>query len=944
MPHFLLSAMASEQRTIDFQWPLSKAEATVESVSGTEALGRMYSYEVLLLSNSGDLAFDDLLGKHLTLKLELTGISGLIRRNIDGHIAQVGLVGMVDTLYRYRIVIKPWLWMLTRTRDCRIFQEKTTEDIVAEVFGDHGVADFEFQLTGNYPIREYCVQYRETDFDFVSRLLEEEGMYYFFKHDDGKHTMVVCDAPTAHTSTGMIRYRPFENQARTGDPYIFNWSVTREIQPGVAVLKDYNFKTPSVDLTAKALFEREHSESEHEVFDYPGEYIVPPDGEQLVKARLEEIQAAQEVIQGRGNSRLISSGSLFSLADYVRMDQNREFLVTVATVEAVNNLPELDIESQFTCFFQCMPSDMQFRTPRITPRPIVQGPQTAEVVGPSGEEIHVDEYGRVKVQFHWDRYGQHDDKSSCWVRVSQIWAGKNFGWITIPRIGQEVVVDFLEGNPDAPLITGRVYNAEQMPPWTLPDCKTQSGILTRSSKGGSPENANRLQFEDKKGEELVTIHAERNMARSVENDDSIHIGRDQMHVVKRNQVNVIEGHQKNQVTKFQETEVKEYRKITVKDYEEHIVDKAQSIKVGKTQSISVGEAQVTDFKDTFTLTVKSAIKTKGGDIRFDETAGNATTKVGGKQTTLVTGDFDCKAANMLFDAGNIVHKASKLTIATTGDTAMFANKVATVSNSNVETFALGSIKQTSMGSDTTVLGSSSDGYVGMSSSVRVGTHSETAISMDCNTFVGLASDFAVAIKSETFAGVHINTAIGAEVQMNTLTTFLPAGGGAAGPGTLGPAATAAAYAAMGVGAFATGFTSVINLAGLNDQYDTAAKELNKASEAAAEAGLPGLAARLSRLSSEAGLFDKGAAKGAATGAVIGTVVAGPAGGVAGAAVGGLIGTAPGDPGGSSKDAGSTEGISQQDQAKYASKDQTGRDWSTPGDEPGGDGGSGGGQP
>ena len=755
MPHFLLSAMASEQRTIDFEWPLSKAEATVESVSGTEALGRMFSYEVLVLSNSGDLAFDDLLGKHLTLKLELTGISGLIRRNIDGHIAQVGLVGTVNTLFRYRIVIKPWLWMLSRTRDCRIFQEKTTEDIVTEVFGDHGVADFEFQLTGNYAIREYCVQYRETDFDFISRLLEEEGMYYFFKHEDGKHTMVICDAPTAHTSNGMIRYRPFENQARTGDPYIFNWSVTREIQPGVAVLKDYNFKTPSVDLTTKALFEREHSESEHEVFDYPGEYIVPPDGEQLVKTRLEEIQAAQEVIQGRGNSRMICSGSLFDLVDYVRMDQNREFLVTVATVEAVNNLPELDIESQFTCFFQCMPSDMQFRAPRITPRPIVQGPQTAEVVGPSGEEIHVDEYGRVKVQFHWDRYGQHDDKSSCWIRVGSIWAGKNFGWITIPRIGQEVVVDFLEGNPDCPLITGRVYNAEQMPPWTLPACKTQSGILTRSSKGGSPENANRLQFEDKKGEEMVTIHAERNMGRSVENDDSIHIGRDQMHVVKRNQVNVIEGHQKNQVTKFQETEVKEYRKIHVKDYEEHTVDKEQKIKIGKTQDIFVGKAQTTTYDDTCLLTVKSDLKTKS-KTRFDETENDAITKVGGKQTTVVTADYNCKAANTQLEAvGKMVHKANAITLSSMTDAGIFANNIEVISNTNVATYALASIKQTSMGSDTTVMGSSSDGYIGMSSATRVGMHSETAISMDSETFVGLASSVAVALKSEAFVGIHM---------------------------------------------------------------------------------------------------------------------------------------------------------------------------------------------
>ncbi|MGQ0502404.1 MAG: type VI secretion system Vgr family protein [Panacagrimonas sp.] len=624
----VLTQDSSKNRWIDLDTPLAKGTLVVENLTGMETLGRLFEYELFALSEKNDIKFDDLLGLHATLGLELPDGQ---RRFIDGRIAQIGLVGMAGRLFRYRLVLRPWLWMLTRTADSRIFQEKTAKEIIEDVFADQADAKFEFRLSGSYIKREYCVQYRETDFNFVSRLMEEEGMYYFFEHKTGKHTLVICDAASAHASVGKIAFRPSDRQIREGQQYVLDWSVTREIQPGATALRDYDFEKPSVDLLAKRSQDRPHSEAAHEIFDYPGGYIEPGAGTQIARTRLEELQAAHEVVEGRGNARLIASGSLFTLADFARADQNREYLVVSARISASNNLAESGAgdASSFDCRFELIPGKEPYRAPRNTRRPIVQGPQTAVVVGPAGEEIFVDKYGRVKVQFHWDRLGKNDDKSSCWVRVSQVWAGKNFGWVTLPRIKQEVIVDFLEGDPDRPIITGRVYNAEQMPPWALPANKTQSGILTRSSMGGAPANANELRFEDKKGSEQVFLHAEKNQDIEVENDETHWVGHDRKKTI---------DHDENVEVKNNRTEkVGVDEKITIGANRTEKVGANEKIDVGANRTETVGANEKVTIAAQRELTVGASEKITVGASRTETIGAGVTQTIGGSLSQTVAG-------------------------------------------------------------------------------------------------------------------------------------------------------------------------------------------------------------------------------------------------------------------------------------------------------------------
>lgn len=645
---------ASKNRLIDLDTPLGKDVLVVESLSGTETLGRMFEYEIFALSSKSNINFDDLLGHHVTIGFELAGGLKAKRRLIDGRVAQIGLVGMTKELFRYRIIARPWTWMLTRTADCKIFQDKTVPEIIEEVFADQPDQDHVLSLSGSYGKREYCVQYRETDFNFISRLMEEEGIYYFFRHEKGKHTMVICDAIGAHKSVGDVAFFPQDRVPREDQEVVREWSVTREIQTGATAMRDYNFEKPSVDLTVTRSQEREHSESAHEVFDYPGEYLEPPEGEHLVRTRLEELQSAHERIEGRGNARTVACGALFTLTGFARGDQNREYLVVAARIEAINNLFESGESggAEYVCRFALIPAkDAHYRTPRTSPRPIVQGPQTAVVVGPAGEEIFVDKYGRVKLQFHWDRLGANDDKSSCWVRVSQIWAGKNFGWVTLPRIGQEVIVDFLEGDADRPIVTGRVYNAEQMPPWTLPDNKTQSGILTRSSKEGSPSNANEFRFEDKKGSEQVYLHAEKNQDIEVEADETHWVGHDRKKTID-NDENVEVKNNRTEKVGVDETisiganrteDVGADETISIGANRAETVGVNETIDIGANRTETVGANESVTVGASRDLTVGASESISIGASRTDNVGASMTQNIGAGLTQTVGGPWNMTA-------------------------------------------------------------------------------------------------------------------------------------------------------------------------------------------------------------------------------------------------------------------------------------------------------------
>jgi type VI secretion system secreted protein VgrG len=506
-------------RTFELTTPLGE-DLLFRSMHGREELARLSAFDLSTVSTRADIGPGDLLGKNVTVKVELGDDNGY--RYFNGYVTRFAQGGMVGRYYEYRMTVGPWLWFLTRTTDCRIFQEKTVPAILKEVFADHAVAVFEDGLTGTYKKREYCVQYRETDFNFVSRLMEEEGIYYYLDHQDGRHVLKLVDSYSGHKALeGMatIAYYPPHNQTHSDEKYIHAWSSMQSIQPGAVALDDYDFMRPKADLMVKAKLVEPHERADYEIFDYPGEYLQTDDGEHYVRARMDELHAEFDRAEAESNVREITVGWLFSLTNAPRRDQEREYLIVGAQYHLRDNAYETAAgeDASYHCQFTVLQSRQQFRPARITAEPKVSGPQTAMVVGPAGEEIWTDKYGRVKVQFHWDRYGKKDENSSCWIRVSHPWAGTGWGSVSIPRIGQEVIVDFLEGDPDQPIITGRVYNADSMPTYGLPAGGVVSGLKTNTHKG---KGYNEMSMDDTAGKEKITVHGQYDMDTTIEHNDT----------------------------------------------------------------------------------------------------------------------------------------------------------------------------------------------------------------------------------------------------------------------------------------------------------------------------------------------------------------------------------------------------------------------------------------
>ncbi len=506
--------------------PLGPNVLILSEMGGSEELGRLFDYELQLTSDDPAIDLNQLLGKPMSLSLQL---SGMASRHFHGIVARCSQSVDRGQFASYRVTLRPWLWLLTRTSDCRIFQHLSAPQIIKQIFRDLGFSDFEDALSRSYREREYCVQYRETSFDFVSRLMEEEGIYYFFRHEEARHVLVLADAYGAHQKAPGYESVPFyppDGQHRERD-HINDWHLAQEVQSGSMELNDYDFQRPSARIDVRSVMPRPHQAGDYPLYDYPGAYEQTQDGEHYARTRLESLQSLHERVELRGNARGLGSGHLFSLSGFSRQDQNREYLIVAARYYVVQERLETGGGSgsaQFESNLSCIDAQQSYRPVSSTLRPLVKGPQTAVVVGPAGEEIWTDQYGRVKVHFHWDRYDQSNENSSCWIRVSQAWAGKNWGSMQIPRIGQEVIVSFLEGDPDRPIITGRVYNAEQAVPYDLPGNATQSGMKSRSSKGGSPANFNEIRMEDKRGQEQLYVHAERNMDTVVEQNETLSVG------------------------------------------------------------------------------------------------------------------------------------------------------------------------------------------------------------------------------------------------------------------------------------------------------------------------------------------------------------------------------------------------------------------------------------
>lgn len=669
-------------RIAEFNNPLG-GDLQFHSLTASDQLGRLFQFEYELSSTNRDIKLGDLLGKTMMVCVE----SGGHKRYFHGYINRFSTIRSEERYDVYHASVVPWLWFLTRTSDSRIFQNKTVPDIIKQVCKDNGFTDIsDSGLSRTYRTWEYCVQYRETDFNFVSRLMEQEGIYYFFKHEAGKHTLVMADSGAAHSTVSgseKVPYFPPANAGQRERDHLSSWSCSKQIMPGAFVVNDYNFETPQADLKAKLTWSAAHAKDDLEIYDYPGEYTKKAEGDAYVRARLEELAADHEQFNGSGDVVGLPAGVLFTLTDYPRADLNRKYLVVASEYRLDGgNQWEGDSTSgvaDVNCSIRAIDSARPYRPQRITPKPVVQGPQTAVVVGPAGEEIYPDKYGRVKVQFFWDRLGKRDENSSCWIRVAHVWAGKQWGGIHIPRIKMEVIVEFLEGDPDQPIITGAVYNADNMPPYALPDNKTQSGIKSRSSKDAGAENFNEIRFEDKKGEEQVFIHAEKNQDIEVEHDETHWVGNDRRKNVDHDE-NVTIGNNRTE-------DVGKNESITIGENRTESVGKDETISIGQNRTEDVGKDETVTISNNRDHTIsKNATLTVGQD--HSESVGkNSTLDVGknysinaGDQITLVTGS----ASITMKKNGDITIKGNNITIEGSGKVNVKASSDITMKGSSIK--------------------------------------------------------------------------------------------------------------------------------------------------------------------------------------------------------------------------------------------------------------------
>lgn len=623
-------AITQDEHAIRLDSPLGADALLVERLEVSEALSRSFHANLTLVSEQGELDPDKILGQEVTISFQPPSMGQ--RRFLHGFVTEFAQVGYVRRLHQYRATVRPWSWFLTRTADCRIFQDKTVPEIFEEVVKQYGFNDFELQVSSSdHKPWEYCVQYRETDFDFISRLLEHEGIYYWFRHEDGRHVMILADDSTTAASTvpgyEAVPFIPAESSsAQRKRDHLSAWTVVRSVVPGAVATTDFDFKDPRKALAAKANAAKRHARADFELFEYPTE---APDfesaaGERVAKVRLEEQQVADFTARGSGDAAGLAAGSRFSLEEHPRKDFNREYLVTGSQYSVVSNAFDAGAGGagdEFLISIEAIDAKTRFRPARLTPKPVIQGGQTAIVVGSAGEEIYTDQYGRVKVQFHWDRYGQSDENSSCWVRVAQVWAGKNWGAMHIPRVGQEVLVSFLEGDPDRPIITGRVYNGDEMPPYDLPANATQSGIKSRSTKGGSTDNFNEIRFEDKKGEEELYLHAERDLIERIERVRHVQIG----------------DHLWTEIIDLEHREVGAHREAKIGEDDILDVGKRYMLEAGDEVVIKTGASSLTMKKD-------GTIQLKGVDIKIE--GSKSIVEKAGKEITLDTTQLTAKGVQV----------------------------------------------------------------------------------------------------------------------------------------------------------------------------------------------------------------------------------------------------------------------------------------------------------
>ena len=615
------AGFSQENAYLDVTTPLGDDALILRAVRGREALSDLFVFELDMVSEDGELDFTAIVGQTVTVAIHHA--DGSTTRYIDGLVTEFSQGGYDARFWTYRAVIRPKLWLGTRKTDCRIFQDMSVTDIAEQLLGEVGVTDYALETSSAYETRDYCVQYNESVYDFLSRLMEDEGIFFFHRHEDGKHTLVMADDADVHEGCpglDFATYRPTSHQGREDEDALFSLAYSERVVTDHYAADDYNFQTPSTELATTA--DGDGTGSDMEVYEYPGGYAAKTLGDTRANLRVQEFEARSKSLSGSGSHKSFTAGYTFSLIWHGRESLNADYVLGEVTINASEN----GFENDFTAF----PKDLAYRPSRRTFRPRIHGSQTAVVTGKAGEEIWTDEFGRVKVQFHWDREGKKDENTSCWVRVAQGWAGKSWGSWFLPRIGMEVVVSFLEGDPDRPLITGCVYNGEQVQPYTLPDDQTKATIKSNSSKGGG--GSNEFRFEDKAGDEEVYLHAQKDWNSVVENQRTTTINEsdDILTVEKGNRTSKINT-----------------------GNEDHYVKGTRTLKIDGSQTHTTGDGFTHTVTGDYTLKVS-------GDLTID-VDGNISIKAGQNITVEAGQNHDTTAGQSISsDAGmNIANTAGQ---------------------------------------------------------------------------------------------------------------------------------------------------------------------------------------------------------------------------------------------------------------------------------------------
>lgn len=653
-----------------------------------EGFNQLSTARIEFVSDNPRINLDDLMGQKVELIAKVPDgpdieAAGERERKHVGICTSARFVGTFDGACHYWAELRPKMWFLTLNRDCRIFQDMHAPDIIKEVLGDYGVS-FDEQLTDTYNPRVICVQYRESDMDFVHRLMEEEGIHYYFSHEGSNEEVVLHDDSAAHTAVpceDMIRFLEVEDSSRRGLEHMFEWHFEHFATTGKYTQTDYNFEKPKAKLeTVNSQAKGNHDLKEREIYDYPGHYMESVDGDRLSRIKMEASAIKYRTWRGSGTASNIEVGKVFKISGHEATQESEEFVASAATqffrlndreleTLEISRFPSGSVQEDFDkndpyqVQVSAIPKMEKYRPEPKTPWPEISGVHTAVVTGPSGEEIHTDKYGRIRIQFHWDRIGKSDDKSTCWVRHMSPWTGKGWGMISIPRIGQEVVVQFEEGDPDRPLVVGMLYNADTMPPYSLPGNMTQSGIKSRSTKGAGGDNFNELRFEDKMGEEEIYFHAEKDFTQIVENDVNITVGVDKsepgdMSLTVHNDLTetVKTGNHTFTVETGTQT-------IKVEDDHTETIEKGnatQQVKMGKyTQKVDMGDVLREVGQG------KSDEKVKMGNRTVEVGMGNHVTKVKLGKTTheaMQSIEFKCGASSIKIEPAQITVKSPMVKI------------------------------------------------------------------------------------------------------------------------------------------------------------------------------------------------------------------------------------------------------------------------------------------